>query len=117
MVTAEEDEDHAAGGREEKQSVLCENVGVKETSAISNSDFVLSLLVVTVKRREIDVRGCFVNVDIMMRSTEDAKQDELDGDLHREDLMTCLCITRAAQEKNMLERPAGCLINCQRRVR
>jgi hypothetical protein len=55
MVTAEEHQEHADGGRKEEQAVFCEDVRIKHPTAVFVANFVLGLLVVAIKRGKVDI--------------------------------------------------------------
>lgn len=73
MITVEQNQENADGGREQKQPILREHIRVQQTTTVAHADFVLLLLVHAIKWGKVDVGGCLVDVDIIVRCTEDAE--------------------------------------------
>ena len=46
---------------------------MQQTTTVAHADFVLLLLVHAIKWGKVDVGGCLVDVDIIVRCTEDAE--------------------------------------------
>jgi len=80
MVAVEQNQENTDGGREQKQPILREHIGVQQTATVAHADFVLFLLVDAVEGSKVDVGGRIVDIDVVVIGSEDAgSQTELAG--------------------------------------
>lgn len=71
MVPTEQNQQRADGRWEQKKTVLGERIG-HNTSACMYAHSVGRLLVMSVQRRKVEIRGCRVNIYIFERSAKHA---------------------------------------------
>lgn len=71
VVTIEENQDDTTCRGQEHQPVFCEDIRVKQATSVADSDFVLVLLYVTIKRCKVDIRRRLINVNVCVRCLED----------------------------------------------
>lgn len=81
MIAVEEDQENADGGRQQKQPILREHIGVQQTATgVTVTDFVLFLLIDAIEGGEVDIGRRLVDVDVVMTCAEDAgNKGELAG--------------------------------------
>jgi hypothetical protein len=84
MVPTEQHEQHADGRWKQHKAVLGERVGKYKSAAIMHADLVESLLVISVQRRKVDIRGRLVDIYIVVRSAEHAALQSDDQDMDAE---------------------------------
>ena len=82
MVPTEQHEQHTDGRWEQHETVLGERVGKDSSAAIMPADLVESLLVISVQRRKVDIRGRLIDIYIVVRSAEHAALQSDDQKMH-----------------------------------
>jgi hypothetical protein len=85
VVAVEEDKEGANGGWQEQKPILGEDIRVQQSTTVADSDSVLMFLIVSVQRCQVDVGGSFVDVDIVMRGTEDTEQERSENETLQRD--------------------------------
>ena len=76
VVTVEQNQENADGGREQKQPILREHIRVQQTPTVAHADLVLFLLVDAIEWCKIDIGGGLVDVDVIVRCAEDAENKQ-----------------------------------------
>lgn len=76
VIPVEQHQQGRYGGRQQEETVLSEYIRVKQTSPIMQPHAALLLRVVSVQRREVDVRRRVVDRPVLVRRAEDAVDDE-----------------------------------------
>jgi hypothetical protein len=72
MVPAEQHKQHADSRWKQHEAILSERVRFHQSAAVMNADLVESLLVISVQRRKVDIRGCLVDIYIIVRCAKHA---------------------------------------------
>lgn len=70
VVATEQNEQGANARGKEQESVLAECVGKYLSSTVSDSDFILLLLIVTIERGKVNVGACFVDAIVLVGRAE-----------------------------------------------
>ena len=70
VIAAKKNEKYTNGRRKEEQSVLGERVGIEQSIPVANSNAVLSSLVGTIQRCQVNVGRRLVDIGVTMRCTE-----------------------------------------------
>ena len=76
MIPVKQHQQHTDRRREQQQPILRERIGVEHTAPVTNTDLVLHLLVVAIERREVNVRGRLVDVDVLVGRAEDTEAND-----------------------------------------
>jgi hypothetical protein len=74
VVPVEQHQKSADRWRQQQQPVLREGIRMQLSTTILNTNEVLVLLVISVERGKVDIRGGLVDVHIAVGSSEDAVQ-------------------------------------------
>jgi len=72
VITVEQNQENANGGREQEQPILREYIGAQQTATVAHADFVLFLLVDAVEWGKVDVGGRLIDVYVVVIGSEDA---------------------------------------------
>jgi hypothetical protein len=72
VIATKENQDDANGRREKEQPILRKHVIIEHTPTIALANFVLNRLIMSIKRRQVNVGRRFVDIDISVGCAEDA---------------------------------------------
>ena len=83
MIAIEENQEGANLRREQEESVLREDIGMKTATAIANPDSMLLFNIIAVKRSEVNIGRGFIDIVVTMGSPENAVNDECSERKHQ----------------------------------
>ena len=81
VIAVEQNQQDADGGGKHTQPALREDIRVQQTPTVADADFVLFLLVDAIERGEVDVGGRLVDVGVLVRCAEDARERGVSEDI------------------------------------